>query len=310
MNCPNCGMKLGNADTRCRVCGAAVPYARSGGFEPDADTRYNPYGPGDSSPSAQIKGTALRGAGVYSSSAGAAASDDAFAQVSRGEGGDYAAPVSAPVQAAPGQKQAGKRSRRKQSPLRTVAVVLLALAVLAAAVYLPYRFLYLPYKQSRPLTRTEVLERYLQAVLEKDPQTAFSYTPFAGDRDMYAIFTRDVLADDGGAAKRQMEDSYGRYTVKVQIDETEEYAKEALDRILTVFSLNYHFGGYRLADILNTDSVAELVQVKGTLTVKGRKGSDSMPFTATMILYDDRWKILDSSMTKSYPQMDISKLLP
>ena len=84
MNCPNCGMKLGNADTRCRVCGAAVPYARSGGFEPDADTRYNPYGPGDSSPSAQIKGTALRGAGVYSSSSGAAASEELSVSVFSG----------------------------------------------------------------------------------------------------------------------------------------------------------------------------------------------------------------------------------
>ena len=218
--------------------------------------------------------------------------------------------ASDPIPADGKEGRAFRSKKRKQSPVVTALVVLLALGVLAAAVYLPYRFLYLPYKQSRPLTRTEVVERYLQAVLERDPKTAFSYTPFAGDDDLYKVFQQQVLSDDGGKAKKDLKEKYGKYTVQVQIEEKKEYAQDVVDKVLTLLSMNYQFGGYKLSQVVDTNSIAEVVQVKGTCTIKGKKGSDSMPFTATVIQYEDEWKVLDSSMTDKYSPVDIPIFLP
>ena len=203
-----------------------------------------------------------------------------------------------------------RRKKPKQSPAVTALVVFLAVVLLAAAVYLPYRFLYLPYMENISLTRTELLERYLKAVKERDPKTAFKYTPFAGDKELYEVYTRNILSGDGGKTKRELKQTYGKYTVEVEIEQTMEYTRETLDVVLTAFAMNYRYGDQRLSDVLNKEAIAEIAQVKGTFTIKGRKLSESWPFTATLMKYDGKWTVLDTSMTTSFDQIDVSTLNP
>ena len=325
MNCPNCGMKVGPADTVCRVCGVPLTSAPSEG---GSGLRFGPAPRGPADPGPAVSDSGLRigghsgsdvsGSGLRISehSSGPAGADGAAAA---GSGTPVYVPVSDPASpyppyspepVSPAPESAPRRRIRKQSPAATALVVVLALVVLAAAVYLPYRFLYLPFVQNRPLTRTALLEKYLQAVLEHDPKTAYSLTPFAKDKDLYDSFSRHVVTDDGGEAKREMKKTYGKYTVKVKIDETNVYNEELLDRVLGLFAMNYQFAGYKLSELMDTGAVAEVVQVKGTCTVSGKKGSDERPFTATIIKYDDEWKVLDSSFSERQSQIDISSLLP
>lgn len=337
MNCPNCGVKAGRSDTRCRACGAVLqqqpdPFASS-----DPGLRFGPsargaadylsanrppvsLGGGSGDPAAsglrfgKHGGSSDAGAEIRISGRPAPAPGPAFPTAPEPAFAGCAPPEPAAEPSSPRGAEPGKPSRRgkrpKQSPAVTALVVFLAVVLLAAAVYLPYRFLYLPYMENVSLTRTELLERYLKAVMERDPKTAFKYTPFAGDKELYEVYTENILSGDGGKTKRELKNTYGKYTVEVEIEQTKEYSRETTDALLTAFAMNYRYGDRKLSDVLNTAAIAEIAQVKGTVSIKGRKGSDSWPFTATLMKYDGRWTVLDTSMTTSFDQIDVSSLNP
>ncbi len=329
MNCPSCGMKVGPADAFCRVCGAPVAPPSGAG----SGLRFGPSARRTDAPASAVPGSDLRfgvgadgvsdsGLRISGHAAGAAYPDSlASPEVYAPASGDAYTPAPSSAPAAftdapacdpiePISAPPAPRRVRKQSPGATALVVVLALVVLAAAVYLPYRFLYLPFVQNRPLTRTALLEKYLQAVMEHDPKTAFALTPYSADPDLYDVFSQQVLTDDKGEARKDLKKKYGKYTVEVRIEQTKEYNEELMDKVLMLFSMNYQFCGYKLSEVIETGAIAEVVQVKGTCTIQGKKGSDTTPFTATVVKYDDEWKVLDSSFTDKPAQIDLSRFFP